>query len=52
MEKVSKLKPAFRKAEEGGTHTAANSSFLTDGASAALIMTEVSRVESVWCGVV
>ena len=40
MAKVSKLKPAFRKAEEGGTHTAANSSFLTDGATAALVMTE------------
>lgn len=38
-EKISKLKPAFIKSVEG-THTAANSSFLTDGASAALIMSE------------
>jgi len=38
MEKVSKLKPAFIKPH--GTHTAANSSFLTDGASATLIMSE------------
>ena len=38
MEKVGKLNPAFIKPH--GTHTAANSSFLTDGASAALIMSE------------
>ena len=38
FEKVSKLKPAFVKPH--GTHTAANSSFLTDGASAVLLMTE------------
>jgi acetyl-CoA acyltransferase len=38
IEKVSKLKPAFIKPH--GTHTAANSSFLTDGASACLIMSE------------
>lgn len=38
MEKVSKLKPAFIKPH--GTHTAANSSFLTDGAAATLIMSE------------
>jgi len=37
-EKMAKLKPAFIKPH--GTVTAANSSFLTDGASAALIMTE------------
>jgi acetyl-CoA acyltransferase len=36
LEKVSKLPPAFIKPH--GTHTAANSSFLTDGASATLIM--------------
>merc|ERR550519_1683169 len=35
MEKVAKLKPAFRK---GGTVTAANSSFLSDGATACLLM--------------
>ncbi len=38
IESVSKLKPAFIKPH--GTHTAANSSFLTDGASASLIMSE------------
>jgi acetyl-CoA acetyltransferase family protein len=35
-EKLAALKPAFVKPH--GTHTAANSSFLTDGASAALLM--------------
>lgn len=43
MEKVSKLKPAFVKPH--GTHTAANSSFLTDGASASLIMSEQKALE-------
>uniref|UniRef100_A0A8R1HYI5 acetyl-CoA C-acyltransferase n=1 Tax=Caenorhabditis japonica TaxID=281687 RepID=A0A8R1HYI5_CAEJA len=38
MEKLSSLKPAFIKPH--GTITAANSSYMTDGASAALIMTE------------
>ncbi|KAM3860896.1 trifunctional enzyme subunit beta, mitochondrial [Diretmus argenteus] len=38
MEKMGKLKPAFVKPH--GTVTAANSSFLTDGASAVLIMSE------------
>lgn len=38
MDKLSKLKPAFVK--EGGTITAGNASFLTDGAAAVLIMTE------------
>ncbi|XP_045474336.1 trifunctional enzyme subunit beta, mitochondrial [Harmonia axyridis] len=38
MEQLSKLKPAFVKPY--GTVTAANSSFLTDGASAAVIMPE------------
>lgn len=37
LEKMAKLKPAFRK---GGTLTAANSSALTDGAAAVLIMSE------------
>ncbi len=36
MEKVSKLRPAFDR--KFGTLTAANSSFLTDGASAVLLM--------------
>ncbi|OAF66597.1 hypothetical protein A3Q56_05682 [Intoshia linei] len=38
IEKLSSLKPAFIKPH--GTVTAANSSFLSDGASAALIMSE------------
>lgn len=38
LEKIAKLKPAFVK--EGGTITAANASFLTDGAAAVLLMTE------------
>lgn len=38
LDKVSKLSPAFIKPH--GTHTAANSSFLTDGASATLLMSE------------
>ncbi|KAL4003187.1 3-ketoacyl-CoA thiolase [Acanthocheilonema viteae] len=38
IEKLSQLKPAFVKSH--GTVTAGNSSFLTDGASASLIMTE------------
>ena len=38
IEKVGKLPPAFIKPH--GTHTAANSSFLTDGASAVLLMSE------------
>lgn len=38
MEKLSKLRPAFIKPH--GTVTAGNSSFLTDGASASLIMEE------------
>ncbi|XP_074597030.1 mitochondrial trifunctional protein beta subunit isoform X2 [Brevipalpus obovatus] len=38
LEKMSKLKPAFVKPH--GTVTAANASFLTDGASACLITTE------------
>lgn len=37
-EQLAKLKPAFVKPY--GTVTAANASYLTDGASAALIMTE------------
>jgi hypothetical protein len=40
---VSKLSPAFIKPH--GTHTAANSSYLTDGASATLIMTEEKALE-------
>jgi len=42
-EKVAKLKPAFVKPH--GTHTAANSSFLTDGAAATLLMSEEKALE-------
>lgn len=40
FEKLQTLKPAFRPEEEGGRVTAGNSSQITDGASAALIMSE------------
>ena len=43
LEKLSTLKPAFIKPY--GTITAANASFLTDGASAALIMSEEKAKE-------
>jgi acetyl-CoA acyltransferase len=43
MESVGKLKPAFVKPH--GTHTAANSSFLTDGAAASLLMSEAKALE-------
>jgi len=42
-EQLAKLKPAFVKPH--GTVTAANSSYLTDGASAALIMSEAKAKE-------
>ena len=42
-ESVSKLKPAFIKPH--GTHTAANSSYLTDGAAASLLMSESKAKE-------
>jgi acetyl-CoA acyltransferase len=42
-ESVGKLKPAFVKPH--GTHTAANSSFLTDGAAATLLMSEEKALE-------
>jgi len=40
MESLAKLKPAFVPEENGGKVTAANSSQITDGASAVLIMSE------------
>lgn len=43
LEKISSLKPAFIKSH--GTHTAANSSFLSDGAAATLIMSETKALE-------
>lgn len=43
LEKISQLKPAFDKV--AGTITAANASFLTDGASAILLMSEEKAKE-------
>lgn len=43
MEKVARLRPAFDR--KFGTLTAANSSFLTDGASAVLLMSEEKAKE-------
>jgi len=40
MESLGKLKPSFKPEEEGGRVTAGNSSQITDGASAMLIMSE------------
>jgi acetyl-CoA acetyltransferase family protein len=40
LEKLATLKPPFRSEEEGGRVTAGNSSQITDGASALLIMSE------------
>lgn len=43
IDSVGRLKPAFVKPH--GTHTAANSSFLTDGAAATLLMSEKKALE-------
>jgi len=40
MESLGKLKPSFRPVEEGGRVTAGNSSQITDGSAALLIMSE------------
>jgi acetyl-CoA acyltransferase len=40
IEALEKLKPAFRKAENGGTVTAGNASGLNDGAAALLVASE------------
>jgi acetyl-CoA acyltransferase len=40
MESLGRLKPAFRSEDEGGRVTAGNSSQITDGAAAMLIMSE------------
>jgi acetyl-CoA acyltransferase len=40
LESLAKLKPSFKPEEEGGKITAGNSSQITDGAAAILIMTE------------
>jgi acetyl-CoA acyltransferase len=45
LESLAKLKPVFRTEEEGGRVTAGNSSQITDGASAMLIMSEERAVE-------
>jgi acetyl-CoA acyltransferase len=45
VESLAKLKPSFRSEEEGGRITAGNSSQITDGASAALIMSEDKATE-------
>jgi len=44
LEKLQSLRPAFTKPH--GTHTAGNSSFLTDGASASLIMEEKAALDA------
>ena len=40
MEKLASLKPSFKPVEEGGRVTAGNSSQITDGATAVMIMSE------------
>ena len=45
LEVLAKLRPAFRKAEDGGTVTAGNASGLNDGAAALLVASE-SAVQS------
>ena len=45
MESLGTLKPAFRSLEDGGRVTAGNSSQITDGASAVLIMSEQKALE-------
>ena len=45
VESLAKLKPSFRNEEEGGRITAGNSSQITDGASAVLIMSEEKAAE-------
>ena len=45
LESLAKLKPSFRPEEEGGKVTAGNSSQITDGSAALLIMTEEKASE-------
>ena len=45
MESLAMLKPSFRSLEEGGRVTAGNSSQITDGAAAMLIMSEEKASE-------
>lgn len=42
LEVLAKLRPAFRKAEEGGTVTAGNASGLNDGAAATIVASEAA----------
>ncbi len=42
LEILGKLRPAFKKAENGGTVTAGNSSGLNDGAAAMLVASEIA----------
>jgi acetyl-CoA acetyltransferase family protein len=42
LEVLAKLRPAFKKAEDGGTVTAGNASGLNDGAAAILVASEVA----------
>jgi acetyl-CoA acetyltransferase family protein len=45
LDSLARLKPAFRSEEEGGRVTAGNSSQISDGASAVLVMSEERAVE-------
>ncbi len=45
MESLARLKPVFRSLEDGGRVTAGNSSQITDGAAAILIMSEDKAIE-------
>ncbi len=45
MESLGRLNPAFRSLEDGGRVTAGNSSQITDGSAAVLIMSESKAVE-------
>ncbi|MFN8021140.1 MAG: thiolase family protein [Acidimicrobiales bacterium] len=45
LESLAKLKPVFRAEEDGGRVTAGNSSQITDGAAAMLIMSEERAVQ-------
>ena len=40
LDSLARLKPAFRSEEDGGRVTAGNSSQISDGASAVLVMSE------------
>jgi acetyl-CoA acetyltransferase family protein len=45
LDSLARLKPAFRSEEEGGRVTAGNSSQISDGASAVLVMSEQRAAE-------